>query len=87
MDPTTLPNILTVGVIAGALAQMILFAWNALVPKFPMGAAEGAALTTILTAAAQWADRLSKREHAHVLTKYGPEHYGSSPPTPRDDTA
>lgn len=85
MDPTTRPNILTVGVIAGAIAQMVLFAWNALVPKFPMGAAEGAALTTILTAFAQWADRLSKREHQHVIRKHAQEYYG--PTNPADDTA
>lgn len=66
------PNILTIGVIAGAVAQMLLFGWNAAV-DVKMGAAEGAALATILTALAQWIDRMSKREHNHVLTKYGPD--------------
>lgn len=72
MDDTTRPNILTIGVLAGAIAQMVLFIWNAAVPKFPMGAAEGAAVATILTALAQWADRNSKRSRHHVLNKHGP---------------
>lgn len=70
MNPETRPNILAVGVIAGAVAQMFLFGWNALI-DVKMGAAEGAALATILTAMAQWWDRNSKRNHKHVLTKYG----------------
>lgn len=84
MDETTRPNILTIGVIAGAVAQMLLFAWNA-VMDVKMGAAEGAAVATILTAVAQWADRRSKRTRMHVLNKHGPAEVREA--LRRDDTA
>lgn len=72
MNTENRPNIITVGLIAGAVVQMVLWAWNGwLADKPPLTGAEGAALTTILTAALQWADRLSKRASDHVLTKYG----------------
>ncbi len=70
MDPNTRPNIITIGIFMGAFTQLICWVWNALGP-LPMGAGEAAALTTVLTAAAQWLDRSSKRTVNHVLTKYG----------------
>lgn len=71
MNPETRPNIVTVGILMGAVVQMICFTWNALSPV-DLGAGEAAALTTILTAIAQWFDRASKRADHHVLNKHGP---------------
>lgn len=75
------PNIVTVGLLAGAVAQMILWAWNgwatADLPK--LGPGEAAALTTILTALAQYADRLQKRAGAYVVTKYADQMPGRPP--------
>jgi hypothetical protein len=66
------PNIITVGVLTGAVVQMVVWLWNGALSSLPpMGAGEAAALTTIVTAMVQWLDRRSKRRHNHVLTKYG----------------
>lgn len=70
MDDTTRPNIITVGIFMGALVQIVVWAWNGW-SSFDLGPGESAALTTILTAIAQFLDRSSKRANEHVLTKYG----------------
>lgn len=70
MNTENRPNIITVGITAGAFAQLVCFAWNALMPV-QLGVAEAAAISTLLTAAAQYLDRRSKRATDHVLTKYG----------------
>ena len=72
MNPEHRPNIITVGLLAGAITQLFVFAWNANVPT-QLGPGEAAAITTILTALAQYLDRSSKRATEHVLTKYGPD--------------
>ncbi len=70
MNPETRPNIIAIGLIGGALAQLFCFAWNALAP-IQLGAGEAAAVATLFTAGLQWFDRRSKRANAHVLTKHG----------------
>ena len=69
MTPETRPNIITVGLLGGAIAQLVCFAWNNLAPV-QLGAGEAAALATLLTAGLQWVDRASKRSTDHVITKY-----------------
>lgn len=69
MNPETRPNIITVGLIGGALAQLFCFAWNNLM-TVQLGAGEAAAVATLLTALCQWVDRTSKRSTDHVITKY-----------------
>lgn len=71
MNDGNRPNIVTVGLLAGAVVQMVIWGWNGwFADKPPLTAAEGAALTTILTALIQWIDRMSKRGRAHVIRKY-----------------
>jgi hypothetical protein len=69
VNPETRPNIITVGLIGGALAQLFCFGWNALAPV-QLGAGEAAAIATLFTAGLQWIDRTSKRSTDHVITKY-----------------
>lgn len=69
MNTETRPNIITIGLIGGALAQLFCFGWNALAP-IQLGAGEAAAIATLLTAVLQWVDRASKRSTDHVITKY-----------------
>lgn len=69
MNTETRPNIITIGLLGGALAQLACFAWNNLAPV-QLGAGEAAALATLLTAGLQWIDRASKRSTDHVITKY-----------------
>lgn len=71
MDPSTRPNIITIGVMAQSTTILLVWLWNALGP-LPMGTIEQGALTLLLTAGAQYWDRTSKRANDHVLTKYGP---------------
>jgi hypothetical protein len=80
------PNIITVGVAAGAATQMLVWFWNGLGLFAPLGAAEAAALTTIITALAQWLDRQQKRAQGYVIAKYAGQQPGQ-PPEPRDDAA
>lgn len=80
------PNIITVGVAAGAAAQMLVWLWNGLQLWAELGPAEAAALTTIITALAQWCDRREKRRQGYVVTKYAGQRPGR-PPGPADDTA
>jgi hypothetical protein len=70
MNPENRPNIITVGLLGGAVAQLFCFAWNNLAPV-QLGAGEAAAVATLFTAGLQWLDRFSKRSTAHVITKYG----------------
>ena len=69
MNTETRPNIITIGLLGGAIAQLVCFAWNNLAPV-QLGAGEAAAIATLLTAVLQWADRASKRSTDHVITKY-----------------
>jgi len=69
VNPETRPNIITVGLLGGAIAQLVCFAWNNLAPV-QLGAGEAAAVATLLTALCQWVDRASKRSTDHVITKY-----------------
>lgn len=69
MNTENRPNIITVGLLGGAIAQLVCFAWNNLAPV-QLGAGEAAALATLLTAGLQWIDRTSKRSTDHVITKY-----------------
>lgn len=69
MNPETRPNIITIGLIGGALAQLFCFGWNALAPV-QLGAGEAAAIATLFTAGCQWLDRASKRSTNHVITKH-----------------
>jgi hypothetical protein len=69
MNTENRPNIITIGLLGGAIAQLVCFAWNNLAPV-QLGAGEAAALATLLTAALQWLDRASKRSTDHVITKY-----------------
>ena len=71
MNESSRPNIVTVGLLAGAVVQMAIWGWNGwFFDKPPLTAAEGAAMTTILTAVIQFADRMSKRGRSHVVRKY-----------------
>ena len=70
MNTDNRPNIITIGLLGGAIAQLVCFAWNNLAPV-QLGAGEAAALATLLTAGLQWVDRISKRQTAHVITKHG----------------
>ena len=76
------PNIVTVGLLAGALAQMILWAWNGWAAEgLPrLGPGEAAALTTIMTAVAQYLDRWTKRQGGYVVAKYADQRPGQPPP-------
>jgi hypothetical protein len=66
------PNIITVGVLTGAIVNLIVWAWNAVLSNLPpMGPNEAVALTTIVTAVVQFYDRRWKRRHKHVIRKYG----------------
>jgi hypothetical protein len=69
MNTENRPNIITIGLLGGAIAQLVCFAWNNLAPV-QLGAGEAAAVATLLTAALQWLDRASKRSTDHVITKY-----------------
>jgi hypothetical protein len=69
MNNESRPNIITIGLLGGAIAQLICFVWNNLAPV-QLGAGEAAALATLLTAGLQWVDRASKRSTDHVITKY-----------------
>lgn len=72
MNEESRPNIITVGVLAGAVVQMVVWLWNGALSSLPpMGAGEAAALTTIVTALVQFVDRQSKRARSHVINKYG----------------
>lgn len=70
MNTDNRPNIITIGLLGGAIAQLVCFAWNNLAPV-QLGAGEAAALATLLTAGLQWVDRASKRSVDHVITKHG----------------
>jgi len=70
MDPNTRPNVVTVGVLAGAVAQLFVYIWNSALP-WQLGPNESGSVTIIFMAAAQAIDRRSKRRSEHVITKYG----------------
>ena len=76
------PNIVTVGLLAGAVAQLILWAWNGWLPAGApeLGPAESAALTTVMTAVAQYLDRWTKRQVGYVRGKYSDQPPGQPPP-------
>ena len=79
MDVEPRPNIITVGALAGGVAQLIAWLWNGLALGPPLGTNEGMALATVLTAAAQWCDRHAKRGSGYVVTKYADQQPGEPP--------
>jgi hypothetical protein len=70
MNTESRPNIVTVGALAGAVSWFVCFGiktWGGL----DLGAEGGIAMSTLLTYAVQYADRISKRGSSHVIQKYG----------------
>jgi H+/Cl- antiporter ClcA len=73
------PNIVTVGVLAGAAANLIVWLWNTLRPTMPLGPNEALALGTLMTGAVQFLDRWEKRQGGYVVAKYADQRPGQPP--------
>jgi hypothetical protein len=70
MDDTTRPNIVNIGLLAGAVSTILGWLWNALGP-LPMDVTVQGAFTTILIYASQFLDKRSKAAVSYAAAAYG----------------